>query len=152
LETAGLGSVQGDGRQPDRRMDQELNTYKLKNHKHSVLNQKNDELKDTRRLSAASSNARESRIEQLSKLEKEHTGKISEVEGRLDSMLNLESQAVYHINGLERGSPSTFISSYQGDDIASEEATRYLMGVFPEWRRPPAWFKALTENFQRGRG
>ena len=129
----------------------EIELIQLKNQKHSVSTQKKDELRNPQSRARAS-NAIERRIEALSKLEDEYTRKITEGQGKLDLLLNFEAQAVFHINKLEKVSPSLFIRSYKGDDVASEEATNYLMGIFPEWRRTPEWFKALTDRYEQGRG
>jgi len=98
------------------------------------------------------SKANEETIEKISKLEEEITLKLSESQVKLDYLFNLEAQAVYHINRLVNVQPALFIRSYKGDNIASEEATKYLMGIFPEWRRKPGWYKAVTERYAQGKG
>ena len=130
----------------------EIKLISLKNQKHMVSTQKNDEVRSTRRRSAASSSARKKRIEQFGKQEDEYSGHILEAQGRLDYLVNLEAQAVFHMNRLENVTPSMFTRSYKGVDIASEESTKYMLGIFPEWTRTPEWFKSLTENYQHGRG
>jgi hypothetical protein len=41
---------------------------------------------------------------------------------------------------------ATFRKAYERDDDA-EAATRYLAGVYPEWRRMPKWFNTLKEKY-----
>jgi len=130
----------------------EIQLISLKNQKHAVSTQKNDEIGIKRHPSKDSSNASKKRVEQLSELEDEYTINIYESQGKLDYLVNLEAQAVFHINRLENVTPSIFARSYKGVDIASEEVTRYVLGIFPEWMRTPGWFKNLTENYQKGRG
>jgi hypothetical protein len=50
---------------------------------------------------------------------------------------------------LKRLSPikmATFMKAYEKDSEAAEAATRYMIGVYPEWRRMPKWFKTLKEK------
>jgi len=79
--------------------------------------------------------------------EKETAKKILDVEALLSEMQKLESNCVQSVANLKKANVSTFVKSYKGDLEASALAANHLIGCFPEWRKIPAWFKTLMENY-----
>jgi len=67
----------------------------------------------------------------------------------LQGLQQLRSQASEALDNLRPVSVSTFSKAYKGDDKAAELVTRYLVGVFPEWRSVPEWFKTLVEKYSK---
>jgi len=66
---------------------------------------------------------------------------------RLRELLQLERTAVATRTAWRTIGPSTFYDAYRGNREAAETATRYLIGVYPEWGRMPVWYKTLVEMF-----
>lgn len=82
-------------------------------------------------------------------LEKEINQRIVDIEILLKNMLKLEENSINELTLLEKVKVFTFLKSYKGDVDASNAATNYLLGCFPEWGKIPEWFKTLMENYGR---
>jgi len=73
--------------------------------------------------------------------------KVNEIEDESTPKNNLKKIVELELAKLNKVKPSTFVTSYNGDQEASQIVTEYLLGCFPEWRAMPSWFKTLTENY-----
>lgn len=81
-----------------------------------------------------------SKVEQLEQTRKS-------VEKELSELSIFQREVMDEINWLKEVSLEHFARAYQGDEEARDLVHRYLMGVFPEWDEPPAWFKRLIKEF-----
>ncbi|MBW1936412.1 MAG: helix-hairpin-helix domain-containing protein [Deltaproteobacteria bacterium] len=79
-------------------------------------------------------------VEQLERTKKS-------VEKELSELSMFQREVMNEIYWLRTVSPEHFARAYQGDEKARDLVHRYLMGVFPEWDEPPAWFKRLIKEF-----
>jgi hypothetical protein len=84
-------------------------------------------------------------LEKYANLDGELEGKLKVSDLELRSLKQLIGKATVSLNSLEPVDASTFMAAYKGNSGAAEVATRYLIGVYPEWGRIPIWFKTLTE-------
>jgi hypothetical protein len=66
---------------------------------------------------------------------------------KLQSLCQLREEAAVALDSLRPVKVSTFLKACKGNVKAAETVTRYLMGVFPEWRDAPEWFKMLVEKY-----
>ncbi|MBA7638720.1 hypothetical protein ES703_46376 [subsurface metagenome] len=73
--------------------------------------------------------------------------KVNDVKNKFAPKNQLQNTVELELGILNRVKPSTFVTSYNSDQEASEIVTEYLLGCFPEWRTMPLWFKTLTENY-----
>jgi len=87
-------------------------------------------------------------------IEKRYGVKIKEVErkilsnqNKLEPLEKLEAQALSELNKLNKVDVTTIVKSFNGDSEASNLATEYHLGVFPEWSHMPSWFKELMEKY-----
>lgn len=85
---------------------------------------------------------------------KEYTIKVRDANRKINDLTNefnpknqLQKIVELELDKLNKVKPSTFVTSYNGDQEASQIVTEYLLGSFPEWRTMPLWFKTLTENY-----
>ncbi|MCW3988811.1 MAG: hypothetical protein NWE88_01900 [Candidatus Bathyarchaeota archaeon] len=84
----------------------------------------------------------------------EYSKKIRDANRKINSITNeynpknrLQKTVELELDKLNIVKPSTFVTSYNGDQEASQIVTEYLLGSFPEWRTMPLWFKTLSENY-----
>ena len=75
----------------------------------------------------------------------EQTLKTNNVE--LQTLQKLREEANTALYSLKRVSQQTFLGAYKGGGEAAKMVTQYLIGVYPEWERSPAWFKTLMEEY-----
>jgi prefoldin subunit 5 len=65
-----------------------------------------------------------------------------------ESLQQLKSQSTEALERLRPVDTSTFLKAHQGDEEAAQRVTQYLVGIYPEWKRSPPWFKTLTETYK----
>lgn len=70
---------------------------------------------------------------------------IQESQLRLSPLYELENKSESEIITLKKVTSGTFKKSYNSDEEASKIVTEYHLGLFPEWKRMPHWFKNLLE-------
>lgn len=82
----------------------------------------------------------QAKIEQLKQTQKS-------LEEELSNLSRFQHEAINKVKWLRTVWPEHFVRAYQGDKEARDLVARYLLGVFPEWDEPPAWFKCLIKNW-----
>ena len=60
---------------------------------------------------------------------------------------DLRNEAVEALDPLISVDASVFLNAHKGDVKSAETVSRYLVGVFPEWRKMPEWLKTLVETY-----
>lgn len=70
---------------------------------------------------------------------------IQKVQKILSPLHELEKKSESEIITLDKVTIGIFVKSYKGDEEASKIVTEYHLGLFPEWRQMPSWFKNLLE-------
>lgn len=67
------------------------------------------------------------------------------LEKELSDLSELQQVVLEETRWLRTVSVEHFVQAYMGNDKTQELVHRYLLGVFPEWKEPPAWFKRLLD-------
>ena len=71
---------------------------------------------------------------------------LKEVQGRLDSLEQLENVGIKALKSLTRVSPRSFVKHLMGTP-SGQDLSKYMQGLFAPWERPPGWFKVLQERY-----
>ena len=80
-------------------------------------------------------------------LDRDLEGELKAHDSELANRLHLRNEAVEALDPLESVDASVFLNAHKGDVSSSETVSCYFVGVFPEWRRMPEWFKTLVETY-----